>query len=242
MTYPSGERRIGKMPPRGLVMAAFRELGTFKGVATAFGVTRGTIKHWAKMYGFHPESHPEFGLASFMKGRLTDDIDKCKVSQWLMDEGSVSVAYFARRDNTVLLVCGSMNDYEVLSSISGILDTAITSSKAPGRTTLPMGALRVQSARAYVLLEILRPYLVGLKAKEAEAAVKFFPPSGLLKGRHTTEEFLLHVWREFAFSALHEWNKRRRIKIGEQEILERARKWVAGRVKRARRFRDAKKT
>jgi hypothetical protein len=239
-TYPSGERRLGKAPPRDLVTDAFDEFGTQAAVASAFGVSRGTVKRWAQEYGLQLESHPEAGLASFMKRRLTSDIDKRTISQWLMDEGSVSVTYFAKGDYTILLVCGSMNDYAVLSSISRILDVPITSSKAPGQSTLPMGSLRVQSARAYVLLEIILPHLVGLKAKEAEAALKFFPPTGLLRGRHTTEEFLLNVWKEFAIDSFHEWNMRRRVKIREGEIIARVHKWVEGRVKRARRFRDAK--
>ncbi len=235
-TFPSGERRIGRPPPKELLEDAFAVLGTQAGVAGAFGVTRFTVKRWARKYAIQPISRPEAGLASTMRQRLGDDRDKCKVAQWVMDEGSVSVAHFVRGDYTILLVCGSMNDYGVLSSISHILDTPITSSRAPGPTTLPMGAIRVQSARAYALLETILPYMVGLKANEAVAALKFFPSSGLLRGRHTTDEFLLPVWEHYSLDVLNRWNERRRVKITQDEVLARAQKWTEGRVKRARRF------
>lgn len=237
--YPSGERRIAKLPPKELIVTAFGELGTEAAVASAFGVARQTVKHWAKVYGIQIVSHPEAGLASLMRRQLTRDTDKCKVSQWLMDEGSVSVAYHKLPDHTILLVCGSMNDYEVLTTISAIMNSPITSSKPPGPTSLPMGAVRVVSARAYALLETIYPYLVGLKAKEAEAALRFFPSSGIVRGRHTTDEFLLPVWEDFSLDVLHQWNQRRRVKISKQEILEGAKRWVDARVRRARRFLDA---
>jgi len=173
-----------------------------------------------------------------MRRHLRDESDIKRISQWLMDEGSVSLAHFPRGDYTALIVCGSMNDYSVLSSISTLLETPITSSKAPSATTLPMGAVRVQGARAYALLEILKGHLVGLKGSEATAALKFFPPSGRLRGRHTTDEFLLPVWEDFARKSLLEWNSRRRTKMSPQEIDYRATAWLAGRVRRARRFLD----
>jgi hypothetical protein len=238
-TYPSGERRISAPPPKETVEAAFAELGTEAGVAAAFGVSRATVKHWVEGQGIIVKSRPEAALASYMRRILVKEVDKCKVAQWIMDEGSVSVAYFSKGDYTLLLVCGSMNDYAVLSSISKILETTISSSKAPGPTTLPMVAVRVQSARAYTLLEIVMPYLTGLKRREAQVALNVFPHTGMLRGRHTTDEFFLDVWKEFAVDVLSEWNKKRKVKTNERELLERAQKWVEGRVKRARRFRDA---
>jgi len=162
--------------------------------------------------------------------------DRSMVSQWLMDEGSVSVCYSRQYDSTQLLVCGSMNDYEVLSRISEVLRVAISSSKSPSLTTLPMGAIRVQSARAYALLEVLLPNLVGLKAKEATAALAFFPPSGKMAGRHTTDEFLFHVWKTYALKTLLEWNSRRRVKISQEEIESRGTSWLESRIARSRRF------
>ena len=207
-------------------------------MAAAFGVDRNVVSRWERRYGLKFESRPEAGLATIIKQRLSDR-ERCKVAQWLMDEGSVSVAYFTRGDYTVLLVCGSMCDYGVLGSISAILDVAITSSKPPSPTCLPMGAVRVQSARAYSLLEVIAPHLEGLKAMEAKAALQFFPPSGRLRGRHTTDEFLLPVWKDFALDTLSSWNSRRRVKIRQEEILARAEKWVEGRTRRARRFIDS---
>ena len=165
-----------------------------------------------------------------------------RVSQWLMDEGSVSVAYFRRGDYTTLIVCGSVNDYAVLSVLSGILDTPIMSSKSPGSTTLPMGAIRIQSARAYALLQVIRPHLVGLKAMETKAALAYFPSTGLVRGRHTTDEFLVSVWKRFAIEILQQWNSRRTHKESARNLQEFARTWVEGRIRRARRFVDAEAT
>jgi hypothetical protein len=69
-----------------------------------------------------------------------------------------------------------MNDNAVLARIAGILHMTIISSKLPGPRTLPMRAVRIQCAKAYALLEVLQDYLVGLKKREAEAALGFFPP------------------------------------------------------------------
>jgi len=88
-------------------------------------------------------------------------------------------------------------------------------------------------------LEVIAPHLEGLKAMEAKAALQFFPPSGRLRGRHTTDEFLLPVWKDFALNTLSSWNSRRRVKIRQEEILVRAEKWVEGRTRRARRFIDS---
>jgi hypothetical protein len=158
-----------------------------------------------------------------------------------MDEGSVSICYTKLSDLTQLLVCGSMNDYFVLSRISSILGAPIVSSAVGTSTRLPNGAVRVQSARAYALLRLIRPHLIGLKAAEADAALEFFPRSGVVRGRHTTDEFLTHVWREHALNTMMEWNSRRRVKITQAKMSERVANWVEGRVRRARRFIDEPK-
>ena len=238
-TYESGERRIGTDPPSNILETAFSELGTYSAVASAFGVSRDVVGRWIRKYGLVITPHPEAGLANAMRRRLGAPEDTVRVSQWLTDEGSVSVAYFRRGDYTMLIVCGSMNDYAVLSALSGILDTPITSSKSPGSTTLPMGAIRIQSARAYALLQVIGPHLVGLKAMETKAALAYFPSSGLVRGRHTTDEFFLPVWKDFALDTLCSWNSRRRVKIRQEAILVRAEKWVEGRTRRARRFIDS---
>lgn len=239
-TYPGGERRIKKDPPKNILENAFDELGTLAAVASAFGVSRGVVKRWIRESDLEVSSRPEVGLASYLRRRLTNNEDTRAVAQWLMDEGSVSVAFFKRGNYTILIVCGSMNDYHVLSVLSVILETPITSSKAPGATTLPMGALRVHSARAYALLGILEPRLVGLKAMETRAALHFFPPSGLLRGRHTTDEFLVPIWKDYALQTLIAWNSRRRVKLDQQDLEKRATQWVTGRIKRARRYVDAR--
>jgi hypothetical protein len=235
-TYSSGERRISKDPPRRLLLEAFDEFGTRAAVASAFGVSREVVKRWEEKYEMEIVPRPEAGLSSAIKRRLEGDSERCRVAQWIMDEGSISVAYFKRGDYTMLIVCGSMNDYEVLGLISDILDARITSSKAPGPTTLPMSAIRVQSGRAYALLEVIGPYLAGLKAMEAKAALEFFPSSGLLRGRHTTDEFFVPIWEGFSLQVLKSWNSRRRTKMLDEEIVARSVKWVEGRVRRARRF------
>ncbi|MDV3278632.1 MAG: hypothetical protein LYZ69_09260 [Nitrososphaerales archaeon] len=101
-----------------------------------------------------------------------------------------------------------------------------------------MGAVKVHAAKAYALLEVLGNRLSGLKAMEAKAALNFFPRSGSVRGRHTTDEFLVPVWREYAHEALKAWNSKRRVKLGETQIGEWAASWLEGRIKRARRFID----
>lgn len=240
-TYPSGERRISVRPPKQALEQAYAEFGTHKAMAAAFGVSRDTVQRWLDGYGMQVVSRPEILLARSVRERLGSLEDCIRVSQWIMDEGSISVAYFRRDDHTALLVCGSMNDYEVLSRISATLGAPITSSKSPKATILPLGALRVSSSKAYALLVQVESLLLGLKKREARSALQFFPPSGIVRGRHTTDEFLIPVWKEFALETLTEWNSRRRIKIGQEEIEARARSWVEGRIRRARRFVDVQR-
>jgi hypothetical protein len=78
--------------------------------------------------------------------------------------------------------------------------------------------------------------LVGLKLQEAVEAMRFFPPSGITKGRHTTDEFLEGAWLKYARRSLYEWNSRRRVKLNDDELESKARSWVVGRARRARRF------
>jgi len=94
------------------------------------------------------------------------------------------------------------------------------------------------SAKAYALLETILPHMFGLKAMEAKAALSFFPRSGTLNGRHTTDEFLLPVWKEFAITSLKAWSVGRRRPLSAEEINKRAEAWVEGRISRARRFLD----
>lgn len=238
-TYPSGERRISRDPLEAKLKNAFEEFGTHRSVAAAFGVSRSTVRRWLRDHEMKVVSRPEIALSKSMFLRVNLGDDRLTLSQWLMDEGSVTVNYVLRDNLTSLVVCGSMNDYEVLSHISAVLGVPITSSRLPTLRVLPLGAVRVSSARAFALLRILEPHLTGLKAMEAKAALNFFPSSGTLRGRHTTDEFLLPAWRKFALQTLHAWNLRRIRKIEEEEIQERARTWVEGRVRRSHRFLDA---
>jgi hypothetical protein len=237
-TFPSGQRRTVQDPPSRILREAFDELGTHSAVSAAFGVTRRVVRRWLKKYNIEVVSKPEVTLRNKMREQVARVEDQDRIGQWLMDEGSISVCYHRGTNLTQLLVCGSMNDYSVLSRISGILGAPITSSRCPSPTCLPVGAVRVQSARAYALLEVILPRLVGLKAREAQAALAFFPPVGRIAGRHTTDEFLAPVWREYAMNTLLEWNSRRQAKTCQDEIEERARTWIEGRIRRARRFAD----
>lgn len=238
VTYPSGERRIRKNPTDVLLRSAFDELGTHAAVASAFGVSRSVVSRWIREKDVRVISRPEVGAACYLERRITDSEDKLRVAQWLMDEGSVTVTHFKRTNLTSLVVCGSMNDFDVLTSISIVLGAPITCFRSPTPTALPLGGVKVQSAKAFALLRILSGYLVGLKAMEAAAALRYFPPSGTLRGKHTTDEFLVPVWRSYAIQTLTAWSAKRRVKMTEQEILGRAETWIQGRVKRARRFSD----
>jgi hypothetical protein len=239
VTYPSGERRIGKDPPKEVLEAAFNELGTHSAVASAFGVSRAVVTRWLNQYQMEVTFRPETGAASYIKRLMAKNEDRQTIAQWLVDEGSVSVAYLRRDDLTSLIVCGSMNDFDVLTRISTILGKPITCSKSPSASVLPLGMVRVHGAKAFALLQILLDSLFGLKAMEAKAALEFFPPSGSLKGRHTTDEFMIPVWREFALRTLKAWNSRRRLKMEPDEIERLSETWVEGRIRRARRFVDA---
>jgi hypothetical protein len=226
-------------PPRSVLLKAFDELGTYSEVANAFGVSRTVVERWMEKYDLNNPSRPEIKLANQMRGLVSNNEDRDRVAQWLMDEGSVTVSYFIRSNYTILVVCGSMNDYAVLSRISSILGVPVTSSRVPSTSTLPVGAVRVQGAKAHALLETLLPHLMGLKASEAKAALVFFPRTGRIKGRHTTDEFFLPVWREFAISSLRSWNARRRKRLSDEELVNLAKTWVEGRIRRARRFIDS---
>ena len=62
-----------------------------------------------------------------------------------------------------------------------------------------------------------------------------------MEGRHTTDEFLVPVWRRYAIFALNEWNRRWRIGAPNEELAAWAEVWVNNRIRRARRFVDARR-
>ena len=215
---------------------AYEKLGTMVAVAAAFGVDRNVVRRWLRKYALNPESKPEVRHANFVREALKSEPDRIRVAQWVTDEGSVGVTYHPKTDTTVLLVCGEMNDYEAINSISSILRTPCDGIRSPQPTVLPLLGVRMISAKAYALLEILLPYMYGLKAMEARAALAFFPRYGTLKGRHTSDEFLTDVWREFALRSVSHWNEVRDEKLSAGEVQAFADAWVNGRIRRARRF------
>ncbi|MDV3278631.1 MAG: hypothetical protein LYZ69_09255 [Nitrososphaerales archaeon] len=91
-------------------------------------MSRAVVKRWLRDYSLTVTSRPEVGLSNYIRRRLASEDDRTKVAQWVMDEGSISVAFFKRTDLTSLVVCGSMNDFDVLSEISNILAAPITTS------------------------------------------------------------------------------------------------------------------
>jgi len=234
--FPCGQRRISKDPNPEVIKQAFDELGTHNAVAAAFGVTRHVVTRWISLYHLEVKSRPEVRHSNFVKEALASSGDRIRVAQWVMDEGSVGVTYFSRTDLTSLLVGGGMNDFEAINAISTVLKTPYECSRTSHSTALPMMGVRMSSAKAYALLETILPHMYGLKAMEAKEALVFFPSSGILRGRHTTDEFLSSVWKEFAITSLRSWSARRRQHLSVEEIQKRAEAWVEGRIFRARRF------
>ena len=233
---PCGQRRISKDPNPAIIRQAFDELGTQNAVAAAFGVTRHVVTRWISCFKLDVKSRPEVRHSNFVKEVLASQSDRIRVAQWVMDEGSVGVTHSSRNDLTSLLVGGGMNDFDAIRAISAILRTPYCSTRTSHSIALPMLGFQIRSAKAYALLETILPHMYGLKAMEARAALSFFPRTGTLKGRYTTDEFLLPVWEEFAITSLRAWSARRRKPLSSEEIQRRAKAWVEGRIRRARRF------
>ncbi len=225
-----------RIPSARKLQAEFNRLGTQAEVARAFGVYRTTVARWLRKHNLKLASRPEIRLGNIMKNRLTNETDKVRVAQWIMDEGSISLAYHTKLRTTCLIVIGSMNDDSVLSAVARILGATITSSKPPRPGILPMEAIRVQSAKAYALLEVVQKYLIGLKHMEADIVLGTFPRSGVFKGKRTTDEFFANIWEEFSCNTLKIWNSRRQKPITKHALKEMADIWLKRRVSRARRF------
>jgi hypothetical protein len=128
-----------------------------------------------------------------------------------------------------------MNDDGAMSAIANELGVSIISGAAPPRGRLPTHVLKLQGARAYSLLGLLRRELTGLKALEANAALAFFPPSGIVKGKVTTDVFMAPVWERFARQSVDRWNSKRRSKLSGAQADEIVEAWVMNRTARARR-------
>jgi len=77
--------------------------------------------------------------------------------------------------------------------------------------------------------------LTGLKRLEAEAALNFFPPSGIVKGKVTTDVYMGTVWRHFARESVEVWNRKRRSKLSTLQLDDIVEAWIQNRTARARR-------
>ncbi|HEV2137317.1 MAG TPA: hypothetical protein VGR53_00575 [Nitrososphaerales archaeon] len=131
-----------------------------------------------------------------------------------------------------------MTDGYVLERIGGIVHEKVNNqTKTPTFGWMPLSYVKILSAEAYALLVSIRKELLGLKRMEAEAVLKFFPPSGYLKGRHTTDEFMMRAWKRYANGVVSKWSRRKRIPFSQAEREKLVESWIETRVRRARRFR-----
>ena len=225
----------GSVPSAQAILSAFNELGTQTSVATFFGVSRRTIDRWIKELNIHPDLRPEIPIRQLLSSTLSDSATRIKVAQWIIDEASISVAYHSRYDKTSLLLVGAMNDVRAMESMAAKLDVEVISGAIPPGGTLPMHVIRLQGSRAYCLLELLSNELEGLKASEAKAALAYFPPSGIVEGKVTTDVYFERVWRDFASESIEAWNKKRKKKVSVVQMESLLESWVGNRIARARR-------
>jgi hypothetical protein len=130
---------------------------------------------------------------------------------------------------------GAMNDNGAMEAIAKETEVAIISGAVPASGRLPTHIIEVQGARAYSLLGLVSEELTGLKALEAKAALAFFPPSGIVKGKLTTDVYMGTVWRQFARESAEVWNRKRRSKLSSLEVDEMVEAWILNRTARARR-------
>jgi hypothetical protein len=210
-------------------------LGTQTSVARFFGVSRRTVERWTKRLNIEPELRPEIPINQLLSSVLSDSTARVRVAQWIVDEASITVAYNLRFDTTSLMLEGAMNDSGAMEAIAKELGVPTISGAAPASGRLPTHIIKVQGARAYSLLGILSKELTGLKALEAEAALSFFPPTGIIEGKLTTDVYMGAVWRRFARESAEVWNMKRRSKLLPFQIDEIVEAWVLNRTARARR-------
>jgi DNA-binding XRE family transcriptional regulator len=213
-------------------------LGTQAEVAKFFDVSRATVWKWQKGLGLLIDYHPEVPRAKIVRGYLTKAVDRVRIAQWLCDEGAISTSYDLINDNTYLTVSGCMTDVHVLDKLGEIIHERVNNqTKIPRFGWMPLSFVKVHSAEAYALLLAIKNELVGLKRMEAEAALSFFPASGYLKGRHSTDEFMMNTWRNYAESVVSHWSIRKQAPITTAEKEKLVESWIANRVRRARYFR-----
>jgi hypothetical protein len=217
------------------IMEAFHVLGTKTSVATFFGVSRRTVDRWVESFNLIPELRPEIPINQFLSSLLSDLASRVRVAQWIVDEASISVAHNSRYDTSSLLVTGAMNDNRAMDAVAEELGVTIISGGRPQEGRLPTHIIKIQCARAYGLLSILCNELTGLKAVEAKAALSFFPASGLVRGKTTTDAYMAADWRRFATESFAVWNSKRRNKLSSVEIERMVEAWILNRTARARR-------
>ncbi|HEV2227059.1 MAG TPA: hypothetical protein VGR56_09695 [Nitrososphaerales archaeon] len=156
----------------------------------------------------------------------------------MCDEGAISTSYDLKNDNTYLTVGGGMTDVHVLGKLGEIIHERVKNqTKTPRFGWMPLSYIRIHSAEAYALLLTIKNELVGLKRMEAEAALRFFPASGYLKGRHSTDEFMLKAWRKYADSVISRWSLRKPAPLTTVEKKRLVESWMEKRIRRARYFR-----
>jgi translation initiation factor 1 (eIF-1/SUI1) len=214
---------------------AFQRLGTVTAVARVYGVSRWTVYRWTKKLNLEPELRPEIPIHHLLSGLLSEKVVRTRVAQWIVDEASISIAYNSRTGTTSLMLAGAMNDDSAMDAIAQALDVRVGSGATPPKGRLPMHTIRIQGPKAYGLLGLVLKELTGLKAMEAKVALSFFPPSGIVKGKLTTDVYMGTVWRQFARESVEEWNRRRRKKLSLVQIEEIVEAWILNRTARARR-------
>jgi hypothetical protein len=128
-----------------------------------------------------------------------------------------------------------MNDDVAMQKIADLLAVTTISGGRPPSGRLPTHIVKLQGTRAYVLLTLLSSELTGLKALEASAALTFFPASGIVKGKLTTDTYMGGVWRQFAKQSVEVWNSKRRTKLPSAQTSEMIEAWVLNRIARSRR-------
>jgi len=234
--HPSPVKVAGlTIPAREKILQAFQELGTATAVARFFGVSRRTIDRWIRKLNLQPELRPEVPINQLMHDLLSEPEARIRVAQWIADEGSISVAYDCRVDSTSLLVAGAMNDDAVVDAIAQVMAVRVAPGPIPTSGRLPMHIIRVQGPKAYGLLHEVGEHLTGLKALEAKAALSFFPSSGRVKGRLTTDTYMNTAWSQFARQCVETWNRKRKSKLSSNQTEEIIEAWIANRTNRARR-------
>jgi hypothetical protein len=226
----------GDEPSASEIETAFANLGTHKRVASSFGFSREKLSRLIIKYSLRVVSEPHVYYANQTKTYLRDEIERARLAQWIIDEGSISVDYVRRYDKTILVISGSMSDFDAIAFIARIVHKPLSTSRRPEPRVLPHMKFRLDGPRAFATLAVLLDSLIGLKRMEAEAALGFFPPNGSLKGRHTTDEFLLPAWMKFATKTLTGWNGLKEFPLEQKEIENYADSWLDGRIARSRRF------